>query len=384
MERWDKARFIQKKLTDQGFETYITGGAVRDLYLGRKASDIDLSTEAGPNQVIKAFERTKPIGIEFGTILVILEGEGFEVTTFRGTTITEDLACRDFTINAMALSNDWQLIDPFNGRQDLAKGLIQTVASAEGTLLDDPIRMIRSLRFALQFGFRESEDLIACIQRHADKIRRAAVERITGEFNKISMVTWTKEKSEYFIDHPALLPFIELFSHNRINTEIRSVGFPEKELNEIIWWVFAVYEEHDPGRVRQRLRTFKLSNKTVETAVSVCRMTDLFRKNGSWCAMDLYQAGETVLRYACLLLGYLMDEPPDTDRQITKYRELPITDKSELAVTGKDLIRLVPEIPKREYSYWLKELTALVVDRQIENDEAILITYVKEQIQNES
>lgn len=384
MEAWDKARLIQKTLTDQGFETYITGGAVRDLYMDREASDIDLSTEAGPKQVMKAFERTKPIGIEFGTILVIVEGEGFEVTTLRGTTIDEDLACRDFTINAMALSYDGQLIDPFNGKQDIAQCLIQTVASAEGALLDDPIRMIRSLRFALKFGFRESEDLLACIQRHAEKIRHAAVERITGEFNKISMVTWTKEKSEYCLDHPALLPFVELFSHNRIKSEIRSSGFPGKEMNNTVWWVFAVYREHDPEGVRHRLQSFKLSNKTVKTAVSVGRMTDLYLKNRSWCALDLYKAGESVLRYACILLGYLMDDPPDMVHHIKEYRELPITDKSELAVTGRDFIRLVPEIPKRDYAYWLNELTALVVDRQIENDESILITYMKEQIQNES
>lgn len=380
METWDKARFIQRTLTDHGFETYITGGAVRDLYLKRTASDIDLSTKATPKQVMALFERTKPTGIDFGTVLVIIEGEGFEITTFRGVTIFEDLSCRDFTINAMALTHDQTLIDPFSGRDDLLNGRIQTVGSVEETVLNDPIRMVRSLRFSLQFDFREADELIECIELHAERIRQVAVERITGEFEKISQVSWTLEKSVYCIDHPALTPFNELFADDRILSGVRTSGFPVTEMNTVLWWLFAVYQADHPEDVRHHLQSYRLSNEIIKTVMAVCRMADHYRNVGRWSSMDLYQAGEFVLRYTCILLYYLMDEGPELPQVLRNYHALPVKHRNELAVSGRTLMRQLPEIPVRDYTFWLNELIKEVVNGKIPNNEASLISYLKGRI----
>ena len=134
---------IMKRLIENGFKAYIVGGFVRDSLLGIPNNDIDLTTNATPEQVMALFPKTVPTGIKHGTVVVIENGEEFEITTFRqdgeytdgrrpdtvlfSTSITDDLSRRDLTINAMAMDINGNIIDPFNGREDLKNGIIRAV-----------------------------------------------------------------------------------------------------------------------------------------------------------------------------------------------------------------------------------------------------------------
>src|SRR5690606_19851866 len=131
-----KAYKVIEQIEQAGFEAYIVGGAVRDSLLQRPVHDIDIATSAYPEEIIKLFPKTFPTGVEHGTVLVRYEQESFEITTFRKETgytdfrrpdqvtfvhsLEEDLARRDFTINAMAFTKDFKLIDPFGGKKDLS------------------------------------------------------------------------------------------------------------------------------------------------------------------------------------------------------------------------------------------------------------------------
>jgi tRNA nucleotidyltransferase (CCA-adding enzyme) len=162
-------RWIVRTLEEAGYETWAVGGAVRDALAGIPSGDWDLTTRATPNQVRRLFRRTVPLGVDHGTVGVLArDGTLYEVTTFRqdvettgrhavvsfAETLDEDLARRDFTINAVA----WHPIrnvfhDPYGGRKDLEEGLIRTVGPPEERFGEDYLRVLRALRFAGRFRF---------------------------------------------------------------------------------------------------------------------------------------------------------------------------------------------------------------------------------------
>ena len=183
-----------------GFEAYPVGGCVRDLLLGRVPGDWDVTTNALPEQVINLFERVVPTGVKHGTVTVILENETVEVTTFRGETgysdgrhpdavrfdaaLEEDLARRDFTINAMALASDGSVIDRFGGQTDLKNGVIRCVGDPFRRFGEDGLRMFRAVRFGAQLGFVLSGETEDAIRACAGGAACVAAERVRVEVEK--------------------------------------------------------------------------------------------------------------------------------------------------------------------------------------------------------
>lgn len=197
----EKAKKILSVLHENGYEAYVVGGCVRDSVLGRIPGDWDITTSARPQQVKALFARTIDTGIEHGTVTVMDGQEGFEVTTYRidgkyedcrhpsGVTFTasliEDLKRRDFTINAMAYSEEEGLIDHFSGMEDLRKGVIRCVGDARARFSEDALRMMRAVRFAAQLGFALDEDAAGAIKEMADSLSFISAERIQAELVKI-------------------------------------------------------------------------------------------------------------------------------------------------------------------------------------------------------
>ena len=193
---------IAQRLEDAGFEAWCVGGAVRDALLGHPDLDWDLATSATPPQVRELFgyRRTIPVGIDFGTVGV-LDGQGtmHEVTTFRrdvrtdgrhaevefGVSLDDDLARRDFTINAIAYSPKLdELRDPFGGRADLDRRVVRAVGDAEARLREDRLRALRAIRFAARFGFAIDSATLAAIRRSAPYLDRLSAERVKQELEK--------------------------------------------------------------------------------------------------------------------------------------------------------------------------------------------------------
>jgi tRNA nucleotidyltransferase (CCA-adding enzyme) len=193
--------WIAGRLEEAGFETWAVGGAIRDALLELESDDWDLATRAAPTQVQKIFRRTVPIGVEHGTVGV-LAGDGvmYEVTTFRkdietdgrhavvefAETIEDDLARRDFTINAVA----WhplrdELLDPFGGVDDLAAGVLRTVGTAEDRFREDYLRILRALRFAGRYGLRVDPGTWSAIRALVDHLVALSPERVREELTKI-------------------------------------------------------------------------------------------------------------------------------------------------------------------------------------------------------
>lgn len=192
---------IIERLETAGYEAYAVGGCVRDMLLSREPNDWDITTSASPQQVKQVFRKTVDTGIEHGTVTVVMEHENYEVTTYRvdgvyldgrhpsGVTFTaslsEDLKRRDFTINAMAFHPKRGLIDLYNGREDLAQGVIRCVGTARERFSEDALRILRAFRFAAQLGFSIDEETLAAAQELAANLELISKERIAAELVKL-------------------------------------------------------------------------------------------------------------------------------------------------------------------------------------------------------
>ena len=204
MKKWPIPEGVQHCLDilrKAGCAAHPVGGCVRDLLLGRTPGDYDVCTSAYPEQVMGLFEHTVPTGIQHGTVTVLTEDGPVEVTTFRreggyadgrhpdGVTfdvgLTQDLARRDFTINAMALGPEGEVVDPFDGRDDLNAGIIRCVGEPDRRFAEDALRMLRAVRFAAQLGFAIAPETEEAIRRNAGRMARVSGERIKAELEKI-------------------------------------------------------------------------------------------------------------------------------------------------------------------------------------------------------
>ena len=193
---------IADRLEREGFEAWCVGGAIRDALLGGAPLDWDLATTARPEDVQRLFgrKRTVPVGIEFGTVIVLDEaGVPHEVTTFRrdvrtdgrhavvefGVSLDDDLARRDFTINAIAFRPSTEALrDPFGGRADLAAGIVRAVGNPDDRMREDRLRALRAIRFASRFGFALDPATLAAVRHSAPHLTRLSAERVQQELVK--------------------------------------------------------------------------------------------------------------------------------------------------------------------------------------------------------
>lgn len=197
----EKVRYIIEELEKAGHEAYAVGGCVRDSLLGRKPDDWDITTSANPYEVKEVFAKTIDTGIQHGTVTVMLNKEGFEVTTYRidgeyedsrhpkevifTKNLVEDLKRRDFTINAMAYNDRSGIVDAFSGMQDLENGVICCVGNAKERFTEDALRMMRAVRFSAQLGYEIEESTQEAIRELAQTLRNISAERIQTELVKL-------------------------------------------------------------------------------------------------------------------------------------------------------------------------------------------------------
>jgi poly(A) polymerase len=202
-------RDLGLRFGEAGHQLALVGGPVRDALMGRSdgrtAADLDFTTDAHPDRVLALLkgwaDTTWDVGIRYGTIGAIVQGHEVEITTYRaesydpdsrkpdvqfGTSLSGDLGRRDFTVNAMALVlPELTLVDLYDGQADLAHGLLRTPGSAVDSFSDDPLRMMRAARFAAQFGFEVSDDVLEAMATQADRLAIVSAERVRGELMKI-------------------------------------------------------------------------------------------------------------------------------------------------------------------------------------------------------
>jgi len=184
---------ILNTLREHGFIALFVGGCVRDLLMGREPEDFDIATNASPAQVMQIFQRTIPVGVQFGIVIVLMKGAKFEVAQFRDATdpanyLRHDALHRDFTINGMFYDPDTeQVFDYVGGQHDIDRRLIRGIENPYARFVEDRLRMMRAIRFAVTRDYHIEAETFAAIQELAPQISSVSVERIRDELLKILM-----------------------------------------------------------------------------------------------------------------------------------------------------------------------------------------------------
>lgn len=431
--------YVMKVLTaliKAGYEGYCVGGCVRDRLLGREAQDWDVTTSARPEAVLALFApNALPTGLQHGTVTVKTDGGSVEVTTYRRdgdyldnrhpdhveftSSVTEDLARRDFTVNAIAMDASGNLVDPFGGQADLEKKVLRCVGDPSLRLREDALRIMRGLRFAATLGFSIETRTAAALREHKLLLKQIAAERIFVELSKLLCGPYA---DNILLDYSDVLAAV-------IPEIAPSVGFDQKNKHHCydVWehCVRAVAAApadpvlrytllfHDLGKPE----TFHIDEngvghfydhgkRSAELAEEICRrlkmdndsrkaIVELVRLHDAPIAMTekavkrmLRKIGEGQLRRLLTVkrCDNLAQHPDYLGRQVLldqleELLELVLQQDScfslkQLAVKGNDLLAL--GYRGREVGQLLEELLDAVVEEKLPNDREYLLAYIRE------
>lgn len=428
---------ITEKLEEAGFETYLVGGCVRDELLGRETFDIDITSQAQPDQILKVFNgyKTIDIGKKFGTIKVLLDSMEYEITTMRKESgysdkrhpseiyytddIYEDLKRRDFTINAMAKRNG-KIIDPFDGQIDLSNKVIRAVGDPNDRINEDMLRALRAVRFATSLNFEIEEELKNAIRSHASFLNDISKERIQVEINK-TLLTNNPSRGIRILADLGLLEYIfpevartinfdqhstfhsdDLFNHT-LSVLDKSPAILEVRMAALYHDVGKIdtffLDENGEGRffghqsiseelLIKRLKELKYSNRFIEdTAILVKRHMDntntytkksirkLLRNIGEDNIINLFY----LQRADVLSTNHADDSNIDLGLELLHEVKNDSTPKSrnEIKINGNDLKKL-GFTEGKELGDILREIENLIYDEKLINNKKDIINYLKE------
>lgn len=368
-------------LRGNGYEAYVIGGAVRDILIGKTPEDYDVATSAEPQEVMKVFgeKHCHPTGLSHGTVTVVVDGVPVEVTTFRvdgdytdsrhpenvrfTRSLKQDVMRRDFTVNALALSEDGTVLDFCGGVSDLKERRLRTVGDPKERFQEDALRILRALRFASEHGFAIEEETSREIFRQKDSLKALSVERIWKEFSKLICGAYCA---------PILRRYFGVFT----------VFLPEIEPMQ-------GFEQHNPHHIYDVWEHTLVAMTCVPPTV-VLRMAILLHDIGKPSCFEIGEDGIGHFRGHPKVSAVMADTilsrlKVDTDTRETvvllvKAHDVPLDPvlknvRRRLAQYGEEKVRLLLEVKRADISahslksaYRLKELSEfeVLLDRAIE------------------
>lgn len=395
MDKIDSAKKIINVLEANGFQAYFVGGFVRDFLLNRDINDIDIATNAHPEQVMSFFLKTIPTGIKHGTITVLIDKIPFEVTTFRSegkyldyrhpsvvsfvSSLQDDLSRRDFTMNAMALSVDNELIDPFDGKAAIDNKLIIAVGNPDERFLEDPLRMLRAIRFAAQLNFNIEAKTWEAILTKSSYIRFIAIERVKQELDKL-MNSNSAERGINLLFESQLLYWINGITKLELDRiDNKHLKLLSKTDTFILKWALFLY----PLSLEQKnafTRVFKFSNQEKNKISNVYYSYDILKNkvDSNSLTRSIIETDKMTTLLANELKYVLGEYDKATmkviDTQINLINnELKVRKISDLAISGTDLIEHFNQPGGPWTKQLLESLRDLVIYEGIENERYQLI-----------
>ena len=428
-----KVKYIIDTLMDKGYEAYAVGGCVRDSLLGRTPQDWDITTSAKPEQVKELFRHTIDTGIQHGTVTVMIDHEGFEVTTYRidgeyedarhpkevlfTANLLEDLKRRDFTINAMAYNEQNGIVDAFDGIGDLDRGVIRCVGKAQERFTEDALRMLRAIRFAAQLGFEIEAETRDAIAELAENIAKVSAERIQVELVKLLVSGHPEELKVayetgltrvFFPEFDVMMDTPQQNPHHSYNVgEHTIVSLQEIPADKVLRLTMLLhdvakpvcrttdekgidhfYGHQDKGSEMARaiLRRLKFDNDTTDRVCRLVRWHDdnpeiserNMRRAISRIGVEQYPALFVVKRADTMAqsaygrdekLAYIAEYERMYQEILDKQQCLTIKD---LAVDGKDLIQAGMK-PGKELGEVLKKFLEIVLEEPEKNTKEALL-----------
>ncbi len=353
----DTALKILTLIEEAGFKAYIVGGFVRDHLLGINSHDVDITTNATPQNIKEIFENACLPNDDYGSVTVLYKNIHFEITTYRKeqdyqdnrrpSTITyidnlkEDLKRRDFTINTICMDKEGTIIDPLNGRKDLADRCLKTVGDPIERFHEDVLRILRAIRFATTLNFTLEEKTREAIIQSKYLLNRLSINRKKEELDKI-FASANAIDGLSLIEELSLAEQLSLTNLYKVKPCSQMIG---------IWTLLEVDD----------IYPFTRNEKKLMQDIRVCL------KQSPLASETLYYYD----LYPCLVAGELLSIPK---RDITKaYQQLPIHKRSELQITTADILASLQIKPgpilKEVYLYLEKK----VLNLQLPNKKQALL-----------
>ncbi len=373
---------VLKEINEAGYEAYFVGGSVRDLLLNRHIHDVDIATSAYPMEIKQIFKKTIDTGIKHGTVTVLYEGESYEITTFRTESgyqdfrrpdhvtfvqnLSEDLKRRDFTINALAMDVDGNIIDHFDGLGDLEKHLIRAVGKAENRFHEDALRMMRAVRFMSQLQFTLEPETEQAISDNHELLSKISVERIRDEFVKMGIAPGSQKAFQIFLD-TGLSEEVPGFRGKKENLALYpQLNFsPTTEAN--LWALMIILLKLPNDKM------WKNSNAMERQVADIVAFFDLISSHAP-NNYDLYKAGlETIV--STIDLAHILGQPVNGSALVDSYEALPIKNNRDLVIDGHFLLKNgIPAGPR--VGLLLEEIKKAVLEGVISNNEAAITEFI--------
>lgn len=384
--------FILKRLNENGHRADVVGGPVRDFLRGVAPSDYDITTSATPEETKAAFAdlRTVDTGIKHGTVSLILDGEPYEITTWRidgeykdarhpesvsfTKSIEEDLARRDFTMNAIAYNPRDGLTDPYFGREDIEKRIIRAVRDPYLRFSEDALRILRALRFSATLGYEIEENTAAALRAKSHLLRTISAERIFTEWKKLLSGDFAYEVISNFAE--VISVFIPELSELRLpKKECFADDFFTRQTQ--IFYLSCADPAADYAESMKRLKTDTHTRTLGETVLvnsSKYKLSAL-----SDAGIMLSALGEEAAKATARLDLSLGKIDKNAFSLIEEYLERAMPYRlSDLAICGDDIKAL--GISGRDIGKALSALLSAVISGEVENEKNALLEYIKAQI----
>lgn len=411
-------------LEASGFEAYLVGGCVRDLWMGKSPSDYDLTTNAKPEELCHVFRDHRVIetGAKHGTITVLIHRLPLEITTYRlegsysdgrrpdavyfCTNLYEDLARRDFTMNAMAYHPAQGLIDPYGGKKDISAGCIRCVGVAEQRFQEDALRILRAIRFASVLGFSLDEETELALHREVEGLGRIAVERIRVELEKLLCGTDAgRVLLAYRWVIALVLPELVSGQDSAKRLEEIAVALSHTSPDPLLRWSVLLHallpveaetmpetQQQDPRRYREDraeiadaiLHRLRFDRKSREQMVRYLREPDTIDFDGNASLLRSISALGVQAFFQLLEIkrAIQLAKSASPEQILMQYDELekqvrlllacsPCLDRKDLSVKGEDLISL--GFSGRQLGTMLHELWELVIRGEEKNEKERLL-----------
>ena len=348
-KKFNSAINILEKFNEAGYEAYFVGGCVRDYLLNDDFSDIDITTNALPDEVKKIFRKSIDTGIQHGTVTILINGDSFEVTTFRTeddyidhrtpekvefvSDLKEDLDRRDFTINAMALDSKGELYDYHCGEKDLRNKIIKTVNNPNERFFEDALRMLRAFRFSSKLGFEIEENTLKAIKNNAELIKFVSIERIVNEFRKLLTGKGNKRSLELLLDSKLnnYIPFLDEIS--------KIIDFSNYTFCQSLYILSNINDISF-----EKLKELKLSNKEIKQVKIYEKINKDFISNVP-LEIILYNYDIKDVAFIASYFKYC-------DMGDIKKIKLPIESFNDIAITSMEIISIID----KPAGPWIKEI----------------------------
>ena len=369
---------------------------MRDSLLGQVISDIDIASSAFPQEIQAIFPKHFDVGIDHGTVVVLHQGEAYEITTFRTEStytdhrrpdqvafvrnLEEDTLRRDFTMNAMAIDRKGQVYDYHQGYQDLQNQLIRAVGRPHARFEEDALRMMRGVRFASQLGFKIESATFQAIQDLASQLQHISIERIRIEFEKLMLGRYLNQavseiEASQLLDY---FPQADDLDYWQGLTYLIDQTQPETIKNPaLVWGLLMIGMGVKPGQIKPVLRAWTLSNDLINRVLA---FVDLDR---TYQARDL--TAEDYYRYCQADMAtygqYLQDlgRHEEADRLVQAYQDLPIHHRQDIAINGRqvmDLLDLTKGGPV--IGQVLTQVETAILKRDLVNEEAAIRDFIQQ------